>query len=271
VIYADSVNMEIAFRQSRYDKGGDDYLNCPLSQEEYERFYNELIKAELAPFRDFEQPKFFEGCLPIEEMARRGKETLCYGPMKPKGLVDPRTGREPFAAVQLRQEDLSAELYGMVGFQTRLKHGEQDRIFRLIPGLENAEFARLGSMHRNTYLNSPGLLDLDLSLKKDPRVFFAGQITGVEGYLESASCGIAAGIYAWSRAQGKQPPLVPKETAIGALLHYVSAERKGEFVPMNANWGIFPPAAPGVRKADRKKFMAERALRALQEYLEVTS
>ncbi len=267
VIYAESINMTVAFRQSRYDKGGADYLNCPMSREEYERFYQELIQADLVPLREFEMPKFFEGCLPIEEMARRGKETLCYGPMKPKGLSDPRTRAEPFAAVQLRQEDLSAELYGMVGFQTRLKYPEQERIFRLIPGLEQAEFARLGSMHRNTYLHSPGLLNPDLSLKTDPRIFFAGQISGVEGYLESASCGIAAGIYAWFRSQGREPPMIPKESVIGALVNYVSFPRETGFVPINANWGIFPELIPRVKKQDKKKLLAERALVATGEYL----
>jgi len=267
VIYADSINLKIAFRQSRYERGDGDYLNCPMDKKEYERFYNALIKAELVPYREFEQPKFFEGCLPIEEMAKRGFMTLCYGPMKPKGLIDPRTGKEPFAVVQLRQEDRSAELYGMVGFQTRLKYPEQERIFRMIPGLENAEFARLGSMHRNTYINSPELLNPDLSLKKDPRLFFAGQLTGVEGYLESASCGISAGIYALFRAYDKDPILIPKETIIGSLLNYVSTPKSREFVPINANWGILPETEIKLRKGNRRKYLAKRALESLQNYL----
>jgi len=267
VVYSESINLKIAFRQSRYDKGGADYINCPLSREEYGRFYNELIRGEVVPYREFEEPKFFEGCLPIEEMARRGKDTLCYGPMKPRGLNDPRTGREPFAAVQLRQEDLSGGLYGLVGFQTRLKYPDQERIFRLIPGLEGAEFARLGSMHRNTYVHSPGLLNPDLSLKTDPRIFFAGQISGVEGYLESSASGIMAGIYALFRASGKEPPMLPKESAIGALVNYVSSPRETEFVPMNANWGIFPAPEERVRKKDRRKYLADRALRAVKDYL----
>jgi len=257
VVFAGSVDRKIAFRQSRYGKGGDDYLNCPLSKDEYGRFYEELLKAETVALRDFEKPKFFEGCLPIEEMARRGKDTLTFGPMKPVGLRDPLTGREPFAAVQLRQETISGELYGLVGFQTRLKHPEQARIFRMIPGLENAEFARYGSMHRNTYIDSPRALNQDLSLKSDPRIYFAGQITGVEGYLESAACGMAAGIFALLKAEGMKHLPIPPETAIGALIKYVTTETR-EFVPMNVNFGLLP-SLPGIRKKAKKKLLVERA------------
>ena len=267
IVYADSINMNIAFKQSRYGKGGADYINCPMNKEEYEAFYNELIKAEVVPLREFEEPRYFEACLPIEEMARRGKDTLRFGPLKPVGLIDPRTGKEPYAVVQLRQEDLVQELYGMVGFQTRLKYPEQERVFRMIPGLEKAEFARLGSMHRNTYIDSPRLLNPDLSLKKDKRIFFAGQITGVEGYLESSACGIMAGIYALFRALGKKPILLGSESMIGALINYVTSFREGEFVPMNANFGILKELGERVRKKERRKKLAERALMAVKDYL----
>jgi len=267
IAYAGSINMKIAFRQSRYGKGGDDYINCPMTKDEYERFYGELVKAETVPLREFESAKFFEGCLPVEEMARRGKDTLCFGPMKPVGLIDPRLGKEPYAVVQLRQENISGELWGMVGFQTRLRYPEQERVLRMIPGLENADFARLGSMHRNTYINSPRLLNPDLSLKKDPRLFFAGQITGVEGYMESSAMGIAAGIFGLLKARGLAAESMPAESAIGSLIKYVSAPAAGEFAPMNFNFGLLPPADVRVRKKDRKKFLVERGLKSTREYL----
>ncbi len=267
IVYKDSINFEIAFFQSRYGKGGDDYINCPMDKEQYERFCQELVRAEVVPLREFEEPRYFEACLPIEEMARRGKDTLRFGPLKPVGIKDPKTGKEPYAVVQLRQEDLARSLYGMVGFQTRLKYPEQERVFRMIPGLERAEFARLGSMHRNTYLNSPRLLNPDLSLKKDERIFFAGQITGVEGYLESSACGIMAGIYALLRLKNKKPRLLDNRSIIGALIHYVTSFRQGEFQPMNANFGLLRELDFPVRKKERRKKLVERALKTVEEYL----
>ena len=267
IVYADSINLEIGFKQSRWERGGDDYINCPMAEGEYERFYQALIKADTVQLREFEEPKYFEGCVPIEELARRGKDTMRYGALKPVGLKEPRTGKEPYAVVQLRQEDISAELYGLVGFQTKLKYPEQERIFRMIPGLENAEFARLGSMHRNTYIDSPKLLNPELSLRNFPKIFFAGQITGVEGYLESSTSGIIAGIYALAKAKGVQAPLIPAESAIGALAHYVRKGGDKEFAPMNINWGLFPALEARVKKRDKRKLIAERALNALQEYI----
>ena len=266
VVHADSIDMKIVFRQSRYGKGGDDYLNCPMSREEYERFYEELVKAETVPLREFEAAKFFEGCLPIEEMAGRGKETLAFGPMKPVGLKDPRTGREPYAAVQLRQENISAELYGMVGFQTRLRYPEQERIFRMIPGLEGAAFARLGSMHRNTYLDSPRLLAPDLSLKQKPMLFFGGQLTGVEGYLESAATGMAAGIFALQKSRRMEPRPLPVESALGALVKYVTTASGAALVPMNVNFGLLAPVQGRMRRSLKNQLLSERALNCLAEY-----
>jgi methylenetetrahydrofolate--tRNA-(uracil-5-)-methyltransferase len=266
VVYAESIDMKTAFRKSRYDKGGDDYINCPMNTFEYERFYEELIKAETVPLREFEKPVFFEGCLPIEEMARRGKETVCYGPMKPVGLNDPRTGMAPFAIVQLRQENISAQLYGLVGFQTRLRYPEQERVFRLIPGLEQAEFARLGSMHRNTYIDSPRLLAPDLSLRAHPQILFAGQITGVEGYMESSAIGIAAGIFALLKAQGRPALLFPEQSLIGSLIRHVSTGPASGFVPMNANFGLLPALGIRHRKKDRKKLLAAASLESINGY-----
>jgi methylenetetrahydrofolate--tRNA-(uracil-5-)-methyltransferase len=266
IVYADSINMGIAFRKSRYNKGGDDYINCPMSAEEYGKFYDELIHAQTVPLREFEDAKFFEGCLPIEEMARRGKDTLAFGPMKPVGLADPRTGNTPCAVLQLRQENISAQLFSMVGFQTRMKHPDQQRVFRMIPGLEKAEFARFGSMHRNTYINSPKLLNPDLSLRVDPRIFFAGQITGVEGYMESAACGMVAGIFAMMKSIGKTCESLPPESAIGSLIKYVTTESSADFVPMNINFGLLAPLGAKVKKKDKKKILADRALETLAGY-----
>jgi len=264
IVTAESVDFAIAFRASRYEQGGDDYINCPLSREEYERFCRELMAGRKAPLREFETPQFFEGCLPIEVMAERGPETLAFGPMKPVGLTDPRTGKRPYAIVQLRQDDLAGTLYNLVGFQTRLAYPEQERIFRLIPGLERAEFARLGSIHRNTFIHSPSLLNPDLSLRSDPRIFFAGQITGVEGYLESSACGILAGINAGRRAEAKPPLVLPGTTLIGALIRYVTTPRPGAFQPMNSNFGILEPLSPSVPKSLRKQTLVERALADLK-------
>ena len=264
IVFAESVDFSIAFRASRYEQGGDDYINCPLNREEYERFYQELMAGRKVPLREFETPQFFEGCLPIEVMAERGPETLAFGPMKPVGLTDPRTGQRPYAIVQLRQDDLAATLYNLVGFQTRLAYPEQERIFRLIPGLERAEFARLGSIHRNTFIHSPSLLNPDLSLRSDPRIFFAGQITGVEGYLESSACGILAGINAAGRAEAKPPLVLPGTTLIGALIRYVTSPRPGAFQPMNSNFGILEPLPPSVPKSLRKQKLVARSLADLK-------
>lgn len=265
IVDGESLNMEIIFRASRYGQGND-YLNCPLNQAEYYRFVDELLKGEKVPYREFEQPLHFEGCLPIEEMAQRGRETLAHGPLKPVGLIDPRTGKIPYAVVQLRQEDLAGSAYNMVGFQTKLKWPEQERIFRLIPGLEKAKFWRLGSMHRNTYLHSPSLLRKTLQLKKEERLFFAGQITGVEGYVESTAMGLIAGINAAFLAQGKTPLVPPPTTAIGSLVQYITNLQIKEFQPMNINFGLFPPL-PILLKGEKKhKALVERALHDLEEW-----
>ncbi|MGB9697930.1 MAG: methylenetetrahydrofolate--tRNA-(uracil(54)-C(5))-methyltransferase (FADH(2)-oxidizing) TrmFO [Thermodesulfobacteriota bacterium] len=265
IVDGDSLNMEIIFRASRYGQGND-YLNCPLNQEEYYRFVDELLKGEKVPYRDFEHPIHFEGCLPIEEMAQRGRETLAHGPLKPVGLIDPRTGKVPYAVVQLRQEDLAGSAYNMVGFQTKLKWPEQERIFRLIPGLAEAKFLRFGSMHRNTYIHAPSLLKKSLQLKKEERIFFAGQITGVEGYVESTAMGLMAGINAALFAQQKSLAVPPSTTALGSLLQYITNPQTKEFTPMNINFGLFP-ALPHPWKGEKKhKALAERALHDLEEW-----
>jgi methylenetetrahydrofolate--tRNA-(uracil-5-)-methyltransferase len=261
IVEADSIDYAIVFRASRYGKGGDDYLNVPLDRDQYLAFVAALLAAEKVAPRDFEKIVHFEGCLPIEELAARGEMTLAFGPMKPVGLRDPRTGREPFAVVQLRQDDAHATLFNLVGFQTKLTWPEQRRIFRALPGLENARFARLGSMHRNTFLNAPACLTANLQLNTDERLFFAGQITGVEGYVESAACGFLAGLFAAGRRLGISIPPPPPTTALGALLaHLATANPKG-FQPMNITYGLFPPLEGRHRKrADRRLAMAERAL-----------
>ena len=269
IIEADSIDPEKTYRASRYDKGEADYINCPLSQEEYYAFVRELLAAEKAPLREFETLVPFEGCMPVEVMAERGVETLAFGPMKPVGLIDPRTGRQPYAVVQLRQENREATVYNLVGFQTRLKWPEQKRVFGLIPGLKHAVFVRLGSMHRNTFMHSPSLLAQTLQLKADPRIFFAGQITGVEGYVESIAMGLIAGINAARYAAGLDLLPPPAATLTGALAAYITDPANSKnFQPMNASFGILP--APGVkaRKGDRKRLHAERALREMQAWKE---
>lgn len=267
VVYAETIDWDKVFVADRYGKEEGSYVNCPLTKEEYERFWEALIKAEKVPLHSFEDPKYFEGCLPIEVMAERGKETLLYGPMKPVGLVDPRTGKQPYAVVQLRPENREKTLYNMVGFQTKLKYEEQKRVFRLIPGLERAEFARLGSIHRNTFVNAPLVLTSTLQLKKSPNVFLAGQLTGVEGYVESTAMGFLAGINA-ERLIKREPLLIPpKETAIGALVHYLVEANPKYFQPMNINWGLFPQVAKKVHKNQRYQLMVERALKALSEWI----
>lgn len=279
-LYADSIDESIVFRASRYDEEGEgDYLNVPLARAEYEGFVDALLQAETVPLHEFEAALYFEGCLPIEEMARRGRETLAYGPLKPVGLLDPRTGKRPHAVVQLRQEDREGTLYNLVGCQTKLRVGEQKRIFRALPGLGGAVFARFGSIHRNTYVNAPVQLDAELQLKSRPGVFLAGQIAGVEGYVESAALGYLVGLGVAHRALGLPVPSPPPETAHGALLRHLQNADARHFQPMNVNYGLFPPlsleeatyqAASGRRKKrpkrEKNEKLAERALQALADF-----
>lgn len=263
----ESVDMDSAFFASRYDKGTADYINCPLTAEEYEVFWRELCSAQEAEVHGFEDKNVFEGCMPVEVMARRGRDTLCYGPLKPKGLRDPRTGKEPFAVVQLRRDNAEGSIYNLVGFQTHLKWPEQKRVFSLIPALKQAEFVRYGVMHRNTYLDSPRLLDRYYRVKAEPRLMFAGQITGVEGYVESTASGFLCAVELARRLQGKPPADFPQETAIGALALYVSNESVTDFQPMNVNFGIMPPWPERVKGGKRNKnaLIAARALAELEK------
>ncbi|MBQ6568891.1 MAG: methylenetetrahydrofolate--tRNA-(uracil(54)-C(5))-methyltransferase (FADH(2)-oxidizing) TrmFO [Clostridia bacterium] len=270
IVTAESVDMSKAFFASRYDKGGDDaYINCPMNKEQYEIFYSELVKAETAPLHEFDNGgAVYEGCMPVEVLAKRGEDTLRFGALKPVGLRDPETGRRPWAVVQLRRENAQGTLYNLVGFQTNLKFGEQRRVFGLIPALENAEFMRYGVMHRNTFINSTRLLGADYSLKKDNRIFFAGQITGVEGYMESAGAGIIAGINAVRRAQGKPTVTLPKTTVLGALAGYISDPYVTDFQPMGANFGVLPPIEPHIRdKKQRYAALSQRALSELELFI----
>ncbi len=263
IVTAESLDMARVYRASRYGRG-DDYLNCPMSREEYDAFVAALLNAETAPIHGFEETKVFEGCMPVESMARRGHMVLAFGPLKPVGLPDPRTGKDPYAVVQLRQDDAAGTLYNLVGFQTRLKFPEQKRVFGLIPGLENAEYARYGVMHRNTFLNSPGLLNCHYQMITRPGLFFAGQMTGVEGYVESAGSGLVAGICAAMRELGKPLPDFPRETALGALAHYVAADNRN-FQPMNVTYGImegWPEKVRGGKQARYEK-IADRALETI--------
>lgn len=265
IVEAESINLDIAFRASRYDKGEADYLNCPMNREEYEAFVAALVAAEKVPTKDFEQPKFFEGCLPVEVMAERGRDTLAFGPMKPVGLIDPRTGRRPHAVVQLRQDDLHATLYNMVGFQTRMKYPEQQRVFRMIPGLERAEFVRLGSMHRNTFIHSPRLLNPRLELKSHPGIYFAGQMIGVEGYVESAAMGLYSGLVLAERLAGRELPVPPPDTALGALVRHISEASEGDFQPMNVNFGLME-IPPAYRRKEKRLDLARHALDRLENW-----
>ncbi|MGL6043560.1 MAG: methylenetetrahydrofolate--tRNA-(uracil(54)-C(5))-methyltransferase (FADH(2)-oxidizing) TrmFO, partial [Sandaracinobacteroides sp.] len=278
IVYANSVDMDIAWRQSRYDKGADgeilppgegDYINCPLSKAQYLEFVEALNAGEKADFKDWElDTPYFEGCMPIEVMADRGANTLRFGPMKPVGLRDPRTGKGAWAVVQLRQDNLSGTLLNIVGFQTKLKHAEQMRIFRTIPGLERAEFARLGGLHRNSFIRSPILLDETLRLKTDPRISFAGQITGCEGYVESAAVGLMAGRFLADRATGRDVRIPPPETAMGALLGHITGNALADsFQPMNVNFGLFPPLYGVAKGRERKAEIAARAKAALAGWL----
>ena len=274
IVDADSINMDVAFFASRYDKGDADYINCPMNKEQYDAFYQALITAEEAALKEFDREEqkdltVFEGCMPVEVMARRGYDTLRYGPLKPVGLIDPRVGKEYYAVVQLRKENAEGTMYNLVGFQTHLTFPEQRRVFRMIPGLENAEFLRYGVMHRNTYLNSPGLLAADYSMLTRPNVFFAGQMTGVEGYIESAGSGLVAGINAARRARGMDALIFPRKTMIGAMAQYVQNGSVGSFVPMNANFGIIEMPAKKVKggKAARNAVIAQTAIEMIREML----
>ena len=273
IVSKDSIDMSKAFAASRYGKGGDDYINCPMDKDEYLRFYNELITAEQADVKGFDKEIVFEGCMPIESMAKRGEDTMRYGPLKPVGLVDPKTGKEPYACLQLRQDNRAKSMYNLVGFQTRLKFGEQKRVFGLIPGLENAEYLRMGVMHRNTYLRSPQVLNPDYSLREDGNIFFAGQITGVEGYIESTGSGFLAAYYAYHKFLGIEPKLkFDGETVIGSMAQYVSDPNIKKFVPMNANFGIIDPIGRKFKgktaKKDKNLALAERSLNKIATYRE---
>jgi methylenetetrahydrofolate--tRNA-(uracil-5-)-methyltransferase len=270
IVYRDSVDMDVAWLASRWDKGEAAYLNCPMTKDQYLAFHQALLDGDKTEFKDWEKDTpYFEGCMPVEVMAERGVDTLRYGPMKPVGLDDPRTGRWPYAVVQLRQDNALGTLFNMVGFQTKLKHNEQVRIFRTIPGLEKAEFARLGGLHRNTFINSPQLLDSTLRLKAAPHIRFAGQITGCEGYVESAAIGLLAGRFAAAELRGEALAPPPAETALGALLGHITGGAAAEtYQPMNVNFGLFPPVEGKAKKADRKRLFTERASRALADWVQ---
>ena len=270
IITTDSVDMDRVFMGARYDRGEADYINCPMERDEYDAFYDALVSAERAPLHDFDvaDPKVYEGCMPVEIMAGRGRDTLRYGPLRPVGLIDPHTGRRPWANIQLRKENAAGTMYNIVGFQTNLKFGEQKRVFSMIPGLEHAEFVRYGVMHRDTFMDSPRLLSKSLSLKSEPRLFFAGQFTGVEGYTESAATGILAGINAARFASGEEPLVLPPETMLGALVNYITDESVDNFQPMGANMGILPPLEKKIRhKDERYAALAQRAIAGLEAVL----
>jgi methylenetetrahydrofolate--tRNA-(uracil-5-)-methyltransferase len=276
IIAADSIDLSVAFRAARYDKGGDDYINCPFSESEYLLFYEELLKAKSVPLHRFEETRWFESCLPVEELARRGIDTLRYGPMKPVGLRDPRTGREPYAAVQLRQENLMADAYSMVGFQNHLRFGEQERVIRLIPGLENAELMQFGQIHRNTFICGPRILSPTLQVRKQPSSFFAGQITGVEGYVESVGTGWLAGLNAARLATGRDLLIAPPKSAIGALARYVSGANPSNYQPVNITFALLEPLPPELRKKAKRKrerheLQVELALNEWDNWLESSS
>ncbi len=267
IVDAESIDMSVAFRASRYGKGGDDYINCPMDKEHYDTFYDALMAAEKVPVRDFESMNCFEGCMPIEIMAERGRDTLRHGPMKPMGITDPRTGRWPYAVVQLRTENAAMSAYNIVGFQTRLKWPEQERVFRMIPGLGHAEFLRLGSLHRNTFINSPLFIDEALQLKSRTGLFVAGQVSGVEGYVESAAMGLLAGINASAVIKGRAPIPPPSVTAHGALVAHLTKTEPSRFQPSNIIFSLFPPLEINVRqKEQRRQMLADRALAAIVDW-----
>ncbi len=268
IIEVDSIDREKVYLKSRYDKGEAAYLNCPMTEEEFDRFYNALVEAETVPLKEFEKAMFFEGCMPIEVMAKRGRKTMLFGPMKPVGLEDPSTGKRPYAVVQLRQDNSSGTLYNIVGFQTHLKWGPQKDVIRLIPGLENAEIVRYGVMHRNTFINSPNLLHNTYQYKERNDLFFAGQMTGVEGYVESAASGLTAGINAANIVNHKAPVTFPEETMIGAMAHYITTANPDNFQPINANFGLVPPFLERIKsKKERYEKYAERALTTIQNFV----
>jgi methylenetetrahydrofolate--tRNA-(uracil-5-)-methyltransferase len=268
IIETESIDMDKVYLKSRYDKGEAAYYNCPMTEEEFDRFYEALVSAETVTLKDFEKEIFFEGCMPIEVMAKRGKKTLLFGPMKPVGLEDPKTGERPYAVVQLRQDNASGTLYNIVGFQTHLKWGPQKEVIRLIPGLENADIIRYGVMHRNTFLNSPKLLRPTYQLKARDDLFFAGQMTGVEGYVESAASGLIAGINAARLVLGEELLTFPEETAIGSMANYITTANPNNFQPMNANFGLLPPLGERIRnKSERYEQLAQRALNTIQNFV----
>lgn len=269
IVEKDSIDMEKVFLASRYDKGEAAYLNCPMTEEQFDAFHEALTTAETAEIKDFEKEMYFEGCMPIEVMAGRGKQTVLFGPMKPVGLVDPRTGKLPHAVIQLRQDNAAGTLYNLVGFQTHLKWGEQKRVFSLIPGLENAEFVRYGVMHRNTFINSPKLLKPTYQYRERETLFFAGQMTGVEGYVESAASGLIAGLNAGRLARGLEPLTLPEHTTLGSMAHYITTADFRHFQPMNANFGLFPPLGRKVKsKKEKNEAIAQRALEAVHAFAE---
>lgn len=270
IVSADSIDMEYTFTQSRYDRGGeDDYINCPMDKEQYEAFYEAIINAESAPVHSFDKKKdVYEGCMPIEVLASRGKDTMRYGPLKPVGLINPKTGHRPWANLQLRKENAQGTMYNLVGFQTNLKFGEQKRVFSMFPALHDAEFLRYGVMHRNTFINSPKLLNSDFSMRENPNIFFAGQITGVEGYMESASAGILAGLNCARRLKGLETLTLPEDTMMGALSRYISDEAVVDFQPMGANFGVLPPLEEKIRdKSERYMTLAKRAMASLEKFI----
>lgn len=268
IIETDSIDRDKVYLKSRYDKGEAAYLNCPMTEEEFGRFYEALINAETVTLKEFEKEIFFEGCMPIEVMAKRGKKTMLFGPMKPVGLEDPKTGKRPYAVVQLRQDNSSGTLFNIVGFQTHMKWGAQKEVIRLIPGLENADIIRYGVMHRNTFVNSPKLLKPTYQYKDREDLFFAGQMTGVEGYVESAASGLIAGINAARLVAGHEPVVFPEETTIGSMAHYITTANADNFQPMNANFGLLPPLEEKIRaKKDRNEKHAERALKTIQNFV----
>ncbi|MEK9197761.1 FADH(2)-oxidizing methylenetetrahydrofolate--tRNA-(uracil(54)-C(5))-methyltransferase TrmFO [Ureibacillus sp. 179-F W5.1 NHS] len=268
IVEKDSINMDKVYLKSRYDKGEAAYLNCPMTKEEFDAFREALISAECAPLKEFEKEKYFEGCMPIEVMASRGEKTMLFGPMKPVGLEDPRTGKRPYAVVQLRQDDAAGTLYNIVGFQTHLKWGEQKRVFSMIPGLENVEIVRYGVMHRNTFINSPTVLNKTYQLRANENIFFAGQMTGVEGYVESAGSGLIAGVNAARLALGQEPIIFPFETALGSMARYITEADSKNFQPMNVNFGIFPELGEKIKsKQERAERHANRALATIQNFV----
>jgi methylenetetrahydrofolate--tRNA-(uracil-5-)-methyltransferase len=267
IVTAESIDRTIAFPASRYDKGGDDYLNCPFSREEYYAFVDAVLAAETVPPRDFERCVYFEGCMPIEEMARRGRDTLAFGPMRPVGLRDPRTGARPFAVAQARQDNAAATLYNLVGFQTKMTYPAQRRVLRMIPGLAQAEFVRLGSLHRNTFINAPALLRPTLQLRATPTLFLAGQIIGVEGYVESAASGILVGLNAVRLLAGEPLLVPPPTTALGSLIAYATDHVRRDFQPINANYGLFPPLDRAGRGRGRREALGVRAVRDAESWM----